>query len=158
MVFKERVMSEKEKIPTIDGVAQASDAQELAWAFPKMSPGIQPLGGRVLVQLRRTKKTNGRIILVEETREAEKWNAQIAQVVSFGPLAYKNRDTMTEWPEGTWIKTGDFVRVPKWGGDRWERAVPNGDPDDDPVLFMILNDHEIISKVTDDPLSFKAFV
>jgi hypothetical protein len=26
------------------------------------------------------------------------------------------------------------------------------------VLFMTLNDHELIAKVTDDPLSFKAYV
>jgi co-chaperonin GroES (HSP10) len=159
MVLKERVMSEeKEKIPTIDGVDQVSDPQELAWAFPDVSPGQAPMGGRVIVQLRRIKKTSGRIIIVDETKENEKWNNMIGKVVAFGPLAYKNRDTMTSWPEGSWAEIGDFVRVPRWGGDRWERTVPGADKDEDPVLFMTINDHELIAKITDDPLSFKAYV
>jgi co-chaperonin GroES (HSP10) len=75
------------------------------------------MGGRVIVQLRRIKKTSGRIIIVDETKENEKWNNMIGKVVAFGPLAYKNRDTMTSWPEGSWAEIGDFVRVPRWGGD-----------------------------------------
>jgi hypothetical protein len=50
---------------------------------------------------------------------------------------------------------GEFIRVPKWGGDRWERPVAL---DEDPALFVVISDHEVISKVTCDPLSFKAFV
>jgi hypothetical protein len=34
----------------------ASGEAELAWAFPSVDPGAKPLGGRILVQLRRTKK------------------------------------------------------------------------------------------------------
>lgn len=151
-------MSEKLKIEMIEGQAQTSNPEELAWAFPEVNPGQRPLGGRITVQLRRTKKKVGRIVLVEETREAEKWNAQVAKVIAVGPLAYKNRDTMQPWPEGSWAEIGDYVRVPKWGGDRWERKVPGDDPEEDPALFMTLNDHELISVVTDDPLSFKAFV
>jgi len=151
-------MSEKEKIPTISGNEGAPDAQELAWAFPDVSPGQAPLGGRVIVQLRRIKKTTGKIILVSETKETEKWQNMIGRVVAIGPLAYKNRDTMASWPEGSWVEVGDFVRVPKWGGDRWERNVPNEESQEEPVLFMTINDHEVIAKVTDDPLSFKAYV
>jgi len=146
------------KIHLIEGISRPSDESELAWSFPDVDPGLAPLGGRILVQLRRTKKQKGRIILVEETRKTEKWNGQIAKVVAIGPLAFKNRDTMAPWPEGSWTAIGDYIRVPKWGGDRWERPAPGDDRHEDPVLFMVLNDHEIISKVTCDPLSFKAFV
>jgi len=129
---------------------------ELAWAFPQVESGQSPFGGRVIVQLRRIKqKYAGKIVLVEETKENEKWNNMIGKVVAIGPLAFKNRDTMQPWPEGTWAEIGDYVRVPKWGGDRWERPVTD---DEDPVLFMTINDHELIAKVTDNPLSFKAFV
>lgn len=132
---------------------------ELAWAFPEVESGQSPFGGRVIVQLRRIKqKYAGKIVLVEETKENEKWNNMIGKVVALGPLAYKNRDTMESWPEGTWAQVGDFVRVPRWGGDRWERNDPNGDSKEDPVLFMTINDHEVIAKITDDPLSFKAYV
>ena len=138
----------------------ATDNAELAWAFPSVDPGAQPLGGRILVQLRRTHKkaTSAGIILVEETKETEKWNNMVAVVVALGPLAYKNRDTMEYWPEGTWIQVGDYIRVPKWGGDRWEVKVPGDDDYEDPALFMILNDHEVIAKLTGDPMAMRAFL
>jgi co-chaperonin GroES (HSP10) len=138
----------------------ACDNAELAWAFPSVDPGAQPLGGRILVQLRRTHKkaTSAGIILVEETKETEKWNNMVAVVVALGPLAYKNRDTMEYWPEGTWIQVGDYIRVPKWGGDRWEVKVPGDDDYEDPALFMILNDHEVIAKLTGDPMAMRAIL
>jgi len=153
----EKKMSEIKPIPTIEGNAGVSDPVELAWAFPEVNPGQRPYGGRVIVQLRRVKKKAGRIIIVDETKESEKWNNMIGRIVAIGPLAFKNRDTMQPWAEGSWAEIGDFVRVPKWGGDRWERPVP-GEDGEDPVLFMTINDHELISEVTDDPLSFKAYV
>ena len=152
-------MSDKETIPTLLGSEGVPDQQELQWAFPDVSPGQKPYGGRVVVQLRRIKKTTAsKIILVAETKETEKWQNMIGRVVEIGPLAFKNRETMESWPEGSWAQVGDYVRVPKWGGDRWERDVPNEEGNEDPVLFMTINDHELIAKVTDDPLSFKAYV
>ena len=138
----------------------ASNEAELAWAFPSVDPGALPLGGRILVQLRRTKKkaTSAGIILVEETKETEKWQNMVAKVLAIGPIAFKHRDTMQPWPEGTWCEVGDYIRVPKWGGDRWEVAVPNEDPLEDKALFMVLNDHEVIAKLTGDPLAMKAFL
>jgi co-chaperonin GroES (HSP10) len=153
-------MSEQQVIPTIEGKEGTPDPTELAWAFPEVKPGQHPFGGRVIVQLRRIKKTAGRIIIVDETKENEKWNNMIGKVVAIGPLAFKNRDTMQPWAEGSWAEIGDFVRVPRWGGDRWERMDPNETDEalNEPVLFMTLNDHELIARITDDPLSFKAYV
>ena len=147
-------MSESKKILTIERSVEVVDPEDMAWAFPTVASGMLPFGSRVIVQLRRIKKktSKGGIILVEETKENEKWNNMIGVVVALGPLAFKNRDTMISWPEG------DFVRVPKWGGDRWEVRVPKSDDNEDPVLFMTLNDHELIAKVTGNPLSFKAYV
>lgn len=153
-------MNDEQKVTLIEGTQGASDPAELAWAFPDVDPGQAPFGGRVIVQLRRVKKTaaGSRIILVSETKESEKWNNMIGKVITIGPLAFKNRETMASWPEGSWASVGDYVRVPRWGGDRWERAVPGEDETEDPVLFMTINDHELIARVTDDPLSFKTFV
>ena len=136
---------------------EAGNAAEIAWAFPSVDPGAKPLGGRILVQLRRTKRTvtGAGIILVEETRETEKWNNMVARVIEIGPLAFKKRDTMEPWPEGSWCEIGDYIRVPKWGGDRWEVEV---DGEEEKALFMILNDHEVIAKVTGNPLEMKAFL
>ena len=138
----------------------AFDQAEIDWAFPVVDPGAKPLGGRILVQLRRTKKkaTSAGIILVEETKETEKWNNMVAKVLMIGPLAFKNRDTMESWPEGSWVNVGDYIRVPKWGGDRWEVKVPGDDDIEDPALFRVLNDHEIIAILTGDPLAMKAFL
>lgn len=139
---------------------EVANAAELAWAFPSVEPGAKPLGGRILVQLRRTKKktTAAGIILVQETKDTEKWNNMVAKVIEIGPLAFRHRESMQSWPEGSWCVAGDYIRVPKWGGDRWEVKVPGEDDLEDPALFMILNDHEVIAKVTGDPLAMRAFI
>jgi len=138
----------------------ASDDAEMAWAFPSVDPGAKPLGGRVMVQIRRSKKrtTKAGIVLVEETKETEKWNTQIGKVVDMGALAFRKRDSMEPWPEGAWCEIGDFIRVPKWGGDRWEVKVPGEDHSEDPALFIIINDHEVIGKITGNPLETRAFL
>jgi co-chaperonin GroES (HSP10) len=137
----------------------ASNEAALQDAFPAVDPGAVPVGGRILVQWRQTikKTTNSGIVLVEETKETEKWNNQVAKVIAMGPLAFKKRDTLEPWPEGSWVQVGDFVRLPKWGGDRWE--VPFGDPNEgETALFSVFNDHEVIAKVTGDPLKVRAFL
>jgi co-chaperonin GroES (HSP10) len=138
---------------------EASHEAALQEAFPAVEPGAVPVGGRILVQWRATRKTvtSSGIVLVEETKETEKWNNQVAKVIAIGPLAFKKRDTLEPWPEGNWIEVGDYVRMPKWGGDRWE--VPYGDPSlGESALFSVFNDHEVIAKVTMDPLKVKAFL
>jgi co-chaperonin GroES (HSP10) len=141
----------------------AGDSADLREAFPVVDPGARPLGARVLVQLRRTKKTvtASGIILVEETRETEKWQNMVGKVIELGPLAFRKRDSMEPWVEGVWCQVGDYIRVPKWGGDRWEVPMPktsNSPKEEDPVLFMVLNDHEVIAAITGDPLAMKAFI
>jgi co-chaperonin GroES (HSP10) len=138
---------------------EASYEAALQEAFPAVEPGAVPVGGRILVQWRATRNTvtSSGIVLVEETKETEKWNNQVAKVIAIGPLAFKKRDTLEPWPEGNWIEVGDYVRMPKWGGDRWEVAY--GDPSlGETALFSVFNDHEVIAKVTMDPLKVKAFL
>jgi co-chaperonin GroES (HSP10) len=125
-------------------------------AFPPCNPGVHPFGSRVLVQIRTPKsKTKGGIILTSETRETDAWNTQIAKVLAVGELAFKNRTTMENWPEGSWCTAGDFVRVPKYGGDRWTVKTNDGE---DEALLVIFNDLDLIGKVTGDPLTIKAFI
>jgi co-chaperonin GroES (HSP10) len=124
-------------------------------AFPVADPGITPFGSRVLVQIRSPKtKTASGIILDNGSRDTEKWNTQVAKVVSVGSLAFKNRNSMESWPEGSWCGPGDYVRVAKYGGDRWEVPLPNGES----ALFVIFNDLDIIGQVTGDPLAIRAFI
>jgi co-chaperonin GroES (HSP10) len=137
----------------------ASNEAELQEAFPAVDPGALPVGGRILVQWRAAKKTvtSSGIVLIEETKETEKWNNQVAKVIAVGPLAFKKRDTLEPWPEGNWIDVGDYVRMPKWGGDRWEVDFEQ-DNMKGKALFTFFNDHELIGKVTGDPLKIKAFI
>ncbi len=129
--------------------------QSMAEAFPDADPGVQPFGSRVLVQIRNPKqKTASGIILDSGSVETEKWNTQAAKIISVGPLAFKNRNTMEAWPEGNWCQPGDFVRVAKYGGDRWEIPVDK----DRTALYVIFNDLDIIGRVTGNPLAMKAFI
>jgi len=132
-----------------------SDA-DVAEAFPLVDPGAKPLGGRVLVQMRLAKKKlKSGLILPSETRDTERAQNPVGKVVAIGPLAFRKRDSMEPWPEGSWCEVGDFLRVPKWTGDRWTVKLDN---EEDEVEFMIMNDHEVIAKVTGNPLEVKAFV
>ena len=129
----------------------------MAEAFPAVNAGIQPFGSRVLIQIRTPKKKSagGIIIDIHGSNETEKWNTQIGKVVALGPLAFKNRDSMTTWPEGEWCKAGEYVRVAKYGGDRWEVKIPGTDGS---AMFVIFNDLDIIGQVTGDPLAIRAFI
>ena len=135
---------------------EAGNAADLQEAFPVVDPGAVPLGARILVQMRLPKKkmTASGIILAAETVDTEKAQNPIGKVVAIGPLAFKKRDTMESWPEGSWVEVGDYVRVPRWTGDRWEVQINQ----DDVVQFMLMNDHEVIAKLTSNPLEMRAFV
>lgn len=137
----------------VDEVAVA----RLAKAFPKIDPGFTPFGSRVLVQIRLSKKkTTGGIILVQDTIDTENHNTQTARIVALGPLAFHSRNTMEPWPEGLWCKPGEFVRCPKYGGDRFQVSV--GNEDGDVVEFVTFSDLDIIGRVDGDPLAVKAFL
>jgi co-chaperonin GroES (HSP10) len=126
--------------------------------FPNVEPGIEVVGDRVLVQLRRQKtKSKGGIIFVDETSQTLKFNETVAKVVQIGPLAYKNLDDLTPWVEGPWCKVGDLVRTIKYGGDRF--VVDAGD-DGAPVIFITLQAREIISRIKsfEAAQKMKAFV
>jgi co-chaperonin GroES (HSP10) len=128
----------------------------LEWYFPEVDPGCLPLGPRILVQLRRVKtKSSGGIQLLGSSKDAEAWNTTVGKVIEIGPLAYRRRDNGETWPEGNWLKRGDFVKVPRWGGDRWSIEVPDSD---EPVPFVILMDNEAFAKVTADPRTVRAFI
>lgn len=135
-----------------------SAAQTLEEAFPTADPGVVPLGNKILVQLRTVKRfTASGIALPSESQDFEKANTAVGKVLALGPLAYKNRGDMTQWPEGAWAKPGDYVRVPKFNGDRWEWPVSD-EPNAPAARYVIYNDYEVISKITRSPLDFRDYV
>lgn len=118
-------------------------------AFPKADPGLKPFGSNVLVQLRTPpRQTEGGIWLPDEARETDQWNTQVGKIIDLGPMAFHSRDTMEPWPEGAWVKPGDYARVPKYGGDRW--WVDAEDSIDGKSLFVIFNDLDLIGHVPAD--------
>ena len=126
--------------------------------FPNVDPGIEVLGDRVLVQLRREKvSSKGGILLVDETRQTLRFNETVAKVISIGPLAYKSPDTLEPWIEGPWCQVGDLVRTIKYGGDRF---VVQPDDDGAPVVFITIQAREVISKIKsfEAAQKMKAFV
>jgi len=123
-------------------------------AFPSVDCGVKPYGSSIIVQIRRAKsQTKGGVYIPEEARKTESSNTQVSRVVAIGPLAYKNRNTMQPWPEGAWCSVGTFVRVPKYGGDRWSVDL-NGEE----VEFVMFNDLDIRGEITGDPLKMRAFI
>lgn len=141
----------------MSSVKQHTPTMAMDEAFPEVDPGVIPLGTRVLVQLMRTtRKSRGGIMLVSETRDTEKWNIQVAKVIKLGPLAFKNRSTQETWPEGMWAEIGDFVRIPRWNGDRVE--VPVEGEGEEPIVFVMFNDHDLTGKYTADPLEVRTYI
>lgn len=125
-------------------------------AFPVVDPLIRPTGSRILVQIRTPKKvTKGGVLLITDARDTEYWSTQVGLVRAIGPNAFRDRRTNTEWPEGAWFAVGDFVRVPKFGGDRWTVPVPESEYE---ALMVIFNDTDVTGVITGDPRDIKAFV
>jgi hypothetical protein len=88
-------------------------------AFPDVTPPFAPAGSLVMIQMKvPAAKTTGTFNYGEMDRKTDRDNMQVGKVVRVGALAFCNRETREPWPEGAWCKAGDFVRVPKYQGDR----------------------------------------
>jgi|SRR6185312_1119925 co-chaperonin GroES (HSP10) len=121
----------------------------LEQAFPEADPGLKPFGSDVLVQIRTPRtRTKGGLYLPEESRETDLWNMQVAKVIALGPVAFSNRETMQPWPEGAWARPGEYVRVPKYGGDRWWVDVPESA--DGKALFVLFRDLDLKGLVPEE--------
>lgn len=140
---------------------------ELLKAFPDIDPGFEPFGTRIIVQLRCPRLYSpGGIKYPDEVIEAEMWNTQIGKVRAIGPLAFKNREKMTDWPEGSWASVGDYVRIPKFNQDKWFMEYPikikglgSFEMDGvERVLFMLINDLDLLARKTGNPLEVKAYI
>lgn len=123
--------------------------------FPPIDPGFIPNGNRVLVQLRSLQDTTkGGIILSQQSQEAALYEEQIGRVVAIGRSSFYNQSTMQPWPEGEDFALGDFVRVPKFGGDKTWTVSPDGRK----TLFVVFRDRDIIGRVTGNPLEIKGYI
>jgi co-chaperonin GroES (HSP10) len=136
-------------------VTEETYEEKLSWFFPKVELPYVPFGGRVLVQMKRVPvKSRGGIQLTHDAIDTELWNTQVGILAAIGPLAFRNKDNLAPWSEGMWARVGDFVRTPKYGGDRVEVDLPGTE---EKILFAAFNDHELLGLVK-DPLKIRAFI
>ena len=145
-------------VPVVNPYSQGLDVSgySMEEVFPEIDPGLKPYASRVLIQLRRViSRSKGGIILTSETKDAEEWNQQVGKLIAIGPLAFKNRTTGETWPEGVWAEVGDYVRFPRWGGDRITVPLDDGGQ---PVTVLILNDHDLLGAYTGDPRNVRSFI
>lgn len=144
------------------GVADRSEEQkaaDLAQAFPEIDPMFEPCGENILVQYRTPKTmTDLGIHIPEETRDTDKWNTQLVKVLAIGPAAFCNRDTLKPWPEGHWVKVGQYIRVPKWGNDRWEIPIPG--KQGEMALFGLVKDLDVRGVLKDgcSPMDVRVYI
>ena len=148
-------------------MAASAQSLQLAYddvnqAFPEVDPGLVPFGSRILVQKRSPRTvTRGGIIVPDDTQETEFWNTQVAKVITLGPAAFKNRDSLEVWPEGEWCEVGTYVRVPKYGGDTWFVDCPDTVRQAtgiEKACFVLFNDLDLIGKITCDPMDVIAYL
>jgi len=138
--------------------------KNLEEAFPDVEPGFKPLGSRLIVQIRTPSPKVGSILLTDEIQEVELWNTQIAKVKEIGPLSFKDRGTLEQWPEGAWVAVGDYVRIPKYNQDKWfieyetNKLDGNNNKIKAKALFMLINDLDVLAVNVGDPLSIKAYI
>lgn len=133
--------------------------QSMEEAWPLVECLHEPTGSSVIVQLKSpAEKTKGGLYLPPEVQDTVQWNTVTAKVVGIGPVAFRNRSSLEPWPEGSWFKLGDFVRAPKYGGDRWEVKYKSSDGMEGVALFALFNDMDIKARVKGDPREVIAFV
>lgn len=138
-----------------------ADHDRLAYAFPDADLPYLPMGTKIVVQLRtpgdyKILGNGQKFYFTDETKDADKFNIQTGVVRALGPVAYKNRLTLESFPEGAWVKPGDFVRVPKYGGDRV--GTPTKDGTNREAIFLTVNDTDVLGLVNGDPLAIKAIL
>ena len=98
-----------------------------------------PTGWRILVMPFRVKeKSEGGIIIAQETLDRARAAVQVGYVLKMGPLCYKDEE---RYPTGPWCKPKDWVIFARYAGSRME--IEGGE-------IRMLNDDEVLGTI-DDP-------
>ena len=98
-----------------------------------------PTGWRILVMPFRVKeKSEGGIIIAQETLDRARAAVQVGYVLKIGPLCYDDKD---KYPTGAWCKQKDWVIFARYAGSRME--IDGGE-------IRMLNDDEVLGTI-DNP-------
>ena len=98
-----------------------------------------PTGWRILVMPFAVKeKTEGGIIIAQETLDRARVATQVGYVLKMGDLCYGDKE---RYPTGPWCKEKDWVIFARYAGSRME--IDGGE-------IRMLNDDEVLGTI-DDP-------
>ena len=122
------------------------DAKKIAQHEAKKEPSQtnleklpNPTGWRILVMPFRVKeKTEGGIIIAQESLDRARAAVQVGYVLKMGPLCYEDKD---RYPTGPWCKEKDWVIFARYAGSRME--IDGGE-------IRMLNDDEVLGTI-DNP-------
>ena len=144
-----------EGMPSVEDLLGPLYTSEYREAFPDVAVPYKCFGYNVLVQLRQpVMKTAGGIIKPGDVEDTERYRTQAALVRALGVAAYTHRDTGKPWVEGAWVKPGDFVRAPMFGGDRFDIETKVGG-EKIKTTFVFIKDSDLIALVTGNPLNIQ---
>jgi chaperonin GroES len=105
----------------------------------------QPTGWRILVMpYKGREKTNGGIIIPDDSKDREALATVVAYVLKIGPLAYNDPNKFGDDRE-PWCKEGDWVCIGRYAGSRFK--LDGGEVriiNDDEVIATIMNPEDIV--------------
>jgi|TARA_B100000424_G_C22889472_1_gene473168 co-chaperonin GroES (HSP10) len=97
-----------------------------------------PTGWRLLVMPFQVKeKSEGGVIIAQETLERARAAVQVGYVLKMGPLCYEDKD---KYPTGPWCKPKDWVIFARYAGSRM--GIDGGE-------IRMLNDDEVLGTIGD---------
>lgn len=96
--------------------------------------------------------SKGGIILPDEVKDNERYRTQAALVRAVGGMTFCDRQTGAPWREGAWYGPGDFIRIPMFGGDRFDIDLGFGDQR---VTFVLIRECDAVAPVIGNPLTIK---
>ena len=119
---------------------------------------LKPAGYMVLIEMyageghREIKREDGsttKLFLADQTRENQKYLAQVGKVLEIGPDAYLDEG---KFPNGPRCKVGDWVIIGRYAGAKIDLKVPGGHAE-----HRLMNDDEILGTIS-DPSAIKQYV
>jgi len=139
-----REMDRSPKIPDKDAETNEQRAERQKDKLPS------PKGWRLLViPVSQPTVSAGGIAFTEKTRETQEIAGVVGQVVSMGPMAYKDEFKFMGIP---WCEVGDFIIFPRYAGSRVRLFGGAADGSED-LACRLLNDDEVLATVP-NPLDF----
>ena len=124
---------------------RTDDTEQEGIKIPTDAKGIKdyldslpnPVGYRMLIRPYSGKtKTEGGILLSEQTHETIQMTTVVGLVIKMGDLCYQDKE---KFPNGAWCKEGVFVMYGRYAGSRFKTKYGE---------HRILNDDEIIGTIT----------